>query len=360
MLKYIFFFCLTDYADSWYFKKKIKPNLDINCFTNLDCGKNGRCDREVTITLPNFPLTKPTLRNTPLPNPLPTPLPTSIPTTLPTLSPTFSVTKSPTKFPSINKLENLREEILLLVNNERDKIGLPPLCRNKKLDEIALLHSLDLDLCRTLSHSSCDGRTLTDRLNSISYQYDNAGENVAWNQRTSQQVMNSWMNSPGHRENILNSKFKNIGIGLSNNYYWTQVFGTLYSGDNGCDEIEIRSIDVNIKKQCICYKGYFTLNKNDICGYKVKSLVLAYILSLLLPPFGVSYFYMGWYIIASFNLIFGILSLVYYFYFNYQPNKYFNSNITFYLLNLIWLVFWLIGIILLSTNPIDNNNVKAI
>jgi hypothetical protein len=63
------------------------------------------------------------------------------------------------------------------------------------------------------------------RIAAVGYTYAGAGENVAWNQRSAIQVMNSWMQSPSHRQNILNPSFKNIGIGLSDKFFWTRVFG---------------------------------------------------------------------------------------------------------------------------------------
>ncbi|MGL5944276.1 MAG: CAP domain-containing protein [Waterburya sp.] len=58
----------------------------------------------------------------------------------------------------------------------------------------------------------------------MGYQYSNLGENVAQGQTTPTDVLDSWMNSSGHRENILNPNFTEIGVGYENNY-WTQVFG---------------------------------------------------------------------------------------------------------------------------------------
>merc|ERR1719456_31965 len=76
--------------------------------------------------------------------------------------------------------------------------------------------------------------SFTERMEDAGYAWHGGGENVAWNQRSAEQVMSAWMNSPGHRANILNSGFKNIGIGLSDGWYWTQVFGTPAAG-TGCN-----------------------------------------------------------------------------------------------------------------------------
>jgi uncharacterized protein YkwD len=76
-------------------------------------------------------------------------------------------------------------------------------------------------------HTNPDGDGPGERVTAAGYRWATYGENIAKGQRTPAQVMESWMNSPGHRANILNCSFEEIGIGLHDGGgpYWTQVFG---------------------------------------------------------------------------------------------------------------------------------------
>jgi uncharacterized protein YkwD len=78
-----------------------------------------------------------------------------------------------------------------------------------------------------MSHTGSDGSSPGDRITRAGYTWSAYGENVAYGYATPEQVMNGWMNSPGHRANILNCSFKEIGVGLAQpGSYWTQDFGT--------------------------------------------------------------------------------------------------------------------------------------
>ncbi|BAU87675.1 allergen V5/tpx-1 family protein [Streptomyces laurentii] len=76
-------------------------------------------------------------------------------------------------------------------------------------------------------HTNPDGDGPGERVTATGYQWSTYGENIAKGQATAAEVMEGWMNSPGHRANILNCDFREIGIGLhtSGGPYWTQVFG---------------------------------------------------------------------------------------------------------------------------------------
>ena len=80
------------------------------------------------------------------------------------------------------------------------------------------------------SHTSPDGTTFVTRAKAAGYTSP-IGENIAWGYRTPEAVMTAWMNSPGHRANILNCKAKAVGVGLARKAdgtpYWTQVFGSV-------------------------------------------------------------------------------------------------------------------------------------
>ncbi|UUU32522.1 CAP domain-containing protein [Streptomyces sp. CA-210063] len=117
--------------------------------------------------------------------------------------------------------------VLALVNAERDKAGCAPVTENAKLTKAAQNHSQDMADHQNMSHTGSDGSSMTDRLARVGYAYRSAGENVAAGYGTPESVMDGWMNSSGHRANILNCGFKEIGIGLAQpGNYWTQNFGS--------------------------------------------------------------------------------------------------------------------------------------
>ena len=123
------------------------------------------------------------------------------------------------------------KSILRLVNEEREKAGLVPLIFNPLLNQAAQDHTNDMISKGYFSHTSPSGRTMVMRVNATGYKYSTIGENIAAGSSTAAATMTQWMNSPGHRANILNPKFKELGVGYgpSNDqyrYYWTQVFGT--------------------------------------------------------------------------------------------------------------------------------------
>ncbi|MGV9804242.1 CAP domain-containing protein [Micromonospora chersina] len=119
-------------------------------------------------------------------------------------------------------------EVVDLVNQERAKAGCKALTVNDKLVLAAQRHSQDQADHKTMSHDGSDGSDVGDRLDRVGYAWRSYGENVAWNQQSPAAVMDAWMNSPGHRANILNCSFTEIGVGVarSNGPYWTQDFGT--------------------------------------------------------------------------------------------------------------------------------------
>ncbi|WP_327721389.1 CAP domain-containing protein [Streptomyces sp. NBC_00490] len=119
------------------------------------------------------------------------------------------------------------ERVLVLVNAEREKAGCAPLTENAKLTKAAQDHSQDMADHQNMSHTGSDGSSMTDRLARVGYKFRSAGENVAYGYTTPESVMDGWMNSSGHRANILNCGFKEIGIGLAQpGHYWTQDFGS--------------------------------------------------------------------------------------------------------------------------------------
>lgn len=120
------------------------------------------------------------------------------------------------------------EEVTALVNAERAKEGCSAVRSNSKLATAASRHSADMVSRDYFSHTSPDGSDPGDRITAAGYRWSTYGENIAKGQSTPAAVMDSWMNSPGHRANILNCAFKEIGVGRvdsSGGPVWTQNFG---------------------------------------------------------------------------------------------------------------------------------------
>lgn len=127
-------------------------------------------------------------------------------------------------------------KVLDLTNGHRRQAGLAPLRLNEKLSSAAQAHSESMAEDDFFSHTGRDGSSPFDRIRSNGYQYKTAAENIAAGYSTPESVVNAWMDSPGHRGNILNGNFREIGIGyhfldndpgsVAYNSYWTQSFGT--------------------------------------------------------------------------------------------------------------------------------------
>ena len=123
---------------------------------------------------------------------------------------------------SVTAFEN---EVIRLVNEIRVKNGLSALNTNWELSRIARYKSQDMVSNRYFSHTSPTYGSPFQMIKSFGLTYQSAGENIAYGQTTPQAVVNAWMNSSGHRANILNSSYKQIGVGyVANGHYWTQLF----------------------------------------------------------------------------------------------------------------------------------------
>ncbi len=118
--------------------------------------------------------------------------------------------------------------VLELVNAERAKHGLSALTWDSSLAAVAEAHSLDMAENNFFSHTNLKGQSPFDRMKAFGISYSYAAENIAAGQKTPESVMNSWMNSEGHRKNILNQNVTRLGAGYvqggSYGHYWTQVF----------------------------------------------------------------------------------------------------------------------------------------
>jgi uncharacterized protein YkwD len=126
--------------------------------------------------------------------------------------------------------DSRESEVLAIVNRERAANGCGAVTVNAKLAAVARAHSVDQATHGTMSHTGSDGSSPWDRANRAGYTHA-IGENVAAGYRTAEAVMTGWLNSPGHRANILNCAAKAIGIGVATaddgTPYWTQVFGSV-------------------------------------------------------------------------------------------------------------------------------------
>lgn len=120
----------------------------------------------------------------------------------------------------------LEAEVVELVNRERARNGLNPLKANWQVARVARFKSEDMARNNYFSHNSPTYGSPFDMLRRFGIRFSSAGENIARGQRTAESVMNSWMNSPGHRANILSSSFTEIGVGYFNagTPFWTQMF----------------------------------------------------------------------------------------------------------------------------------------
>ncbi|HEY9619334.1 MAG TPA: CAP domain-containing protein [Crinalium sp.] len=146
-------------------------------------------------------------------------------------------TPSPSPSPAPTSTgSSLIDQVVSLTNQFRQQNGLQPLSANGTLNSVALKHSQNMANQDFFSHTEPDGSQPWDRMTAAGYSWSAAGENIAGGQQTAQEVFNAWVNSSGHRANMLNPNFREIGVGyyeLTNdtgnvnyNRYWTQVFGS--------------------------------------------------------------------------------------------------------------------------------------
>jgi len=164
---------------------------------------------------------------TPSENAVADPTPTAVVPTKPA-SPPAAKTKKPNAPPHVANLP-AETAVLVLVNAERAKAGCRALTVDSRLAAAARKHSADMVARDYFSHTTPNGVTFSQRIDAEGYQWSRVGENIAAGQRNATEVMKAWMKSPGHRANILNCGYRNIGIGVVQNGrspVWTQDFGT--------------------------------------------------------------------------------------------------------------------------------------
>lgn len=149
-------------------------------------------------------------------------------TATPTKAQTTPPAKPKTTAPAAGNL-SYEQQVLAITNTERAKAGCKPLASNAKLTTAARKHSQDMATNDYFSHTSQDGTSFATRITNAGYKWSGAAENIAKGQRTPADVMKAWMNSSGHRANILNCGLKDLGVGLAyqgKTPIWTQDFGS--------------------------------------------------------------------------------------------------------------------------------------
>ncbi|GGY01273.1 hypothetical protein GCM10010324_55130 [Streptomyces hiroshimensis] len=120
------------------------------------------------------------------------------------------------------------QQVVDMVNAERAKAGCSPLTINAKLQAAAQGHSDDMAARDYYAHTSPEGKSPGDRMTAAGYRWSTYGENIFKSPKDARTAMDGWMKSSGHRANILNCSFKEIGVGInfaSNGPWWTQNFG---------------------------------------------------------------------------------------------------------------------------------------
>jgi uncharacterized protein YkwD len=156
------------------------------------------------------------------PAPTTTPTTTSPPaTTSPSTQPPSSTSSASPPAPPADDVDR----VIALVNKERADAGCAALKVEPALTTAAVEHSDDMAARDYFSHTTPEGATFDERIKSAGYGLPGA-ENIAKGQKNAEQVMKDWMNSAGHRANILNCQLKTIGVALNTKgFYWTQDFG---------------------------------------------------------------------------------------------------------------------------------------
>jgi len=163
--------------------------------------------------------------------PVKTPAPTNVqePVKAPAPAPVQEPAKAPAQEPAAATVSSAvsayEQKVVELTNQERAKNGLKPLALDTELSKVAREKSRDMQNKGYFSHTSPTYGSPFDMMKKFGISYRSAGENIAMGQRTPEEVVNAWMNSSGHRANILNSSYTHIGVGYAaTGNYWTQMF----------------------------------------------------------------------------------------------------------------------------------------
>lgn len=153
--------------------------------------------------------------------------PTEATTEVTTQATTQRPTETTTQVQNNSANKTIEQQVVDLVNKHRAENGLNPLKINSSVSRVAQAKSEDMRDKNYFDHTSPTYGSPFEMLKSFGVSYKTAGENIAKGQKTAEAVVNAWMNSEGHRKNILNANFEEIGIGYATGNgttYWTQMF----------------------------------------------------------------------------------------------------------------------------------------
>ena len=186
-----------------------------------------------TFPVEEGPAQKPTEAPTAAPTEKPTQKPTEAPTAAPTERPTQKPTEAPAELPtnSCNSIYDadtekdcytLSYKVFEIVNQERIKAGVKPLKFNNDMYKAAMVRAKECD--ESFSHDRPNGTSCFTALKEAGVKYFSAGENIAMGYRTPADVMKGWMDSEGHRNNILDPDFTDFACGVYRSGYWSQFF----------------------------------------------------------------------------------------------------------------------------------------
>ena len=203
---------------------------------NAKSGCQNISDYIPEIPQPEIPQPEEPQQETPQPQPTETPQPTATPKPQPTATPKPQPTATPKPEPTethkpgtgetVNPDLSIAEQITKLVNAERAKEGLPAVELNADITAAANVRAREIK--QQFAHTRPDGRSFSTALTDRGITYWGCGENIAYGQRSAEEVMTGWMNSSGHRANIMNRSFNNIGVGYYQDErgvkYWVQLF----------------------------------------------------------------------------------------------------------------------------------------
>ena len=130
--------------------------------------------------------------------------------------------------PETAPLSNFEDEVIRLVNVERSKNGLPVLAKNWQASRVARIKAQDMIDFKYFSHNSPVYGSPFNMMENFGLRFSSAAENIAMGQKSASEVMQTWMNSPGHRANILSKTITQIGVGAAKaangTLYWSQMF----------------------------------------------------------------------------------------------------------------------------------------
>ncbi len=194
-----------------------KPNIETTTETTTQLTTSKPNIETTTETTTQLTTSKPNIETT-----------TETTTQLTTSKPNIETsTETTTSSSSSSNQSSIANQVLNLVNSARAKENLAPLKLNLALSNVAQAKSEDMQKNNYFEHTSPTYGSPFDMIKKFGISYSSAGENIAKGQKTAEAVVNAWLNSEGHRANILNKNFTDMGLGYVNTggtTYWTQMF----------------------------------------------------------------------------------------------------------------------------------------